>query len=236
MLLDQSENIFLNPDVGASNFDALLGYAILRIIGRYVGQQRHQGVIVVLHRCIQVGIGRLDAATDAAPDIDLPVQVEESEIDPRRMAIRSAVGIEPLQLLGLREEVARRDSLLRSCLQHPCAQDAQTQVLLVSRANQRVERLILEHRPPILDVALLHVCVAGLYPLCGHGSRRLAIIGTDFETVADPLPRSGQDAATAAQNGAKQGKQSEPAQQGRTRNTVSIRLEGSPSVHASSPS
>src|SRR5262249_11903970 len=38
----------------------------------HVGQQRHQSVIIVLYRSVQVGSRRLDISADAAPEIELP--------------------------------------------------------------------------------------------------------------------------------------------------------------------
>ena len=170
LLLDEGQDVRLNLDVGASDLDALLRDAILRIIGGHVGQQRHQAIIVVFHRRIQAGIGRLDAATEAAPEIHLPAQVESGQIEVGGFSVDRAVGIGSSRLLRLREEVAGRDPLLRPGLQDARAHDSQSQVLIVSRANQGVERRILEHRPPILQVAFLHVGISRLNPFLGHGA------------------------------------------------------------------
>src|SRR5581483_4738650 len=151
------------------------------------------------------------------------------------MTVGRAVGIDSLKSLRLGEEVARRASPLCSRFEHPRAHDAQSRVLIVSDANQRVERLILEHRPPVFQMAGLHLLIAHLYPLGRYGSRRLAVIGTDLKTIANPLPQSCRNASAAAKNGTDQREQGEPARQDRPSHPASIWLELGPTSHRSFP-
>ena len=76
LLLDEGQDALLNPDVVAGDLDPLLGDPVLHVIRGHVGQQGHQGGIVVFDRSIQVGIGGLDRAAETAPEIELPAQVE----------------------------------------------------------------------------------------------------------------------------------------------------------------
>ena len=76
LLIGESRELLLRPDVVAGNLDPHLGNPVLHVIRSHVGQQGHQRVIEVFDRSIQAGIGRLDRPAEAAPEIELPAQVE----------------------------------------------------------------------------------------------------------------------------------------------------------------
>ena len=78
-LLGEGQDSLLDPDVVPGDLDPLLGDPILHVIRGHVRQQGHQGCVVVLHRSIQAGIVRLDVPADAAPEVELPAQVEAVE-------------------------------------------------------------------------------------------------------------------------------------------------------------
>ena len=56
--------------------DALFEDADLDVGGRDLGDEAHQHVVVVGDRGEQLGVGRLDAAAEPAPEIDLPGRIE----------------------------------------------------------------------------------------------------------------------------------------------------------------
>ena len=78
-LLGEGQDALLDPDVVPRDLDPLLGDSILHVVRGHVRQQGHQGCVIVLHRCIQAGIVRLDVPADAAPQVELPAQVEAVE-------------------------------------------------------------------------------------------------------------------------------------------------------------
>ena len=78
-LLGKGQDSLLNPDVVARDLDPLLGDPILHVVRGHVRQQGHQGRVVVFHRSIEAGIVRLDVPADAAPQVELPAQVEAVE-------------------------------------------------------------------------------------------------------------------------------------------------------------
>ena len=172
-------------------------------------------------------VENFDGAAKAAPEIELPAQVEAgrpvgievadqrrgrgSGRQERRRIIESGVAetdaaVLALRLLQLREDTAGGDGLLRPRFEDVRAGHAQIQVLLISRGNHGVEGWILKDAPPvgILQVAALHVGIAGLDPVVGHGRRGPAIIGTDLEAVANVVQRTRADAAAMEQHGAGQ--------------------------------
>ena len=78
-LLGEGQDALLDPDVVPRDLDPLLGDPILHVVRGHVRQQGHQGCVIVLHRSIQAGIVRLDVPADAAPQVELPAQVEAVE-------------------------------------------------------------------------------------------------------------------------------------------------------------
>ncbi len=70
------KRLALQGDVLLGVLDSLLGRAIGHVIRRHVAQERDQHVVVVLDRGIQGrGIG-FDGPPQAAPEVDLPTEVE----------------------------------------------------------------------------------------------------------------------------------------------------------------
>ena len=209
-LLGEGQDSLLDPDVVPRDLDALLGDPILHVVRGHVRQQGHQGCVIVLHRSIQAGIGRLDVPADAAPQVELPAQVEavepvgersrpltrweqvEKRPDEGHVGVEVDPAVRPGRLLGLGEDVAHGDRLAGPGLEDPCARDAEIRVLLVSRNNQGVERGIPEDLPPVLQVVVLHAGIIRLDPFRSHGCRRPAVIGPNLETIMNPLPRAGQ--------------------------------------------
>ena len=63
----EGQHAFLNPDVVSRDLDPLLGDPILHVIRGHVGEERDERRVVILHGCIQTGVGRLDVPAEAAP-------------------------------------------------------------------------------------------------------------------------------------------------------------------------
>ena len=131
-------DLLLLLDVVARDLDPLLGHPELHVIRRHVGQERHQGVVVVFDRSVEAAVGGLDGPAVAAPEIQFPAQVEaggqvgvevaDGEAGRDRVGrcrLRKGRGVVEgivaegdaavgaRRFLGLGEEVAGRDRLLR---------------------------------------------------------------------------------------------------------------------------
>ena len=70
------KRLALQGDVLLGVLDSLLGRAIRHIIRRHVAQERDQHVVVVLDRGIQGGGIGFDGPPQAAPEVELPAEVE----------------------------------------------------------------------------------------------------------------------------------------------------------------
>ena len=90
--LGEGQDSLLDPDVVPRDLDALLGDPILHVVRGDVRQQGHQGCVIVLHRSIQAGIGRLDVPADAAPQVEFPAQVEAVHTSWRTQPTVDSVG------------------------------------------------------------------------------------------------------------------------------------------------
>ena len=73
---DDLQRFTLESDVLLGVLDSLLGRAIGDIIRRHVAQERDQHVVVVLDRGIQGGGVGFDGPPQAAPEVELPTEVE----------------------------------------------------------------------------------------------------------------------------------------------------------------
>ena len=76
LLVGDREAALLDRDVGVRDVEPLLERAELDVVRRHLGEQRHQHVVVRGDRGEQLGVGRLDAAAEPAPEVDLPGRVE----------------------------------------------------------------------------------------------------------------------------------------------------------------
>ena len=95
----------------------LLKRAILDVVGSDVREQHHEHVVVVSDRRLQRRVGHLNAATESAPEIQFPSQIE-SDLRLAEPLFASGDGgfiaclvprVTTGQFLGLREEVADGD-------------------------------------------------------------------------------------------------------------------------------
>src|SRR5260221_6205368 len=138
-LLGKGQDPLLNSHVVLRDSDSLLGNAILHVIRGDVGEQGHEGIVVVLDRCIQTGIGGFNRAAKAAPEIELPAQVEASlEIVKEGLGKNLGIGqvpgkadprIRPGQLVSLGEDLPGRDRLLSAGFENSRTGDTYSRAL-----------------------------------------------------------------------------------------------------------
>ena len=160
----------------------------------------------------------------------------DKRADQGHVGVEVDPGVRPDRLLGLGEDVAHGDRLAGPGLEDPRARDPQGRVLLVGRHDQGVERGIAEDLPPVLQVVVLHAGIVRLDPFRGHGRRRPAVVGPDLETVVNPLPGAGRDAAAIEQDRDHQAGQRGPSPTARSRNSVGIMPVWKSPGHPSFPS
>mgnify|MGYP003693904151 CR=1 FL=1 len=159
--LDDLQGLLLDVDVLLGDADALLG-GPERDVG--VGHVRGQGderVVVVRERREQAGVGRLDAAPDPSPEVELPAGLRPDLGLPVREAAtveegagggsvaRPVVLDGPDGLLGLREDLADRDAQLGAGLQDPHPGLLEREVVTVGPRDEAVQDRIVEGLPPI---------------------------------------------------------------------------------------
>ncbi len=167
--------------------------------------------MVVLDGGAQLGVGRLDVAADAAPEVEFPRGVEaggphvergrrrEAAGRPARRAAggRKAeqaavladlgVGVGAEGLLRLRQEVAGRDVALGAGLEDARRRRLQVEVLLAGGLDQGIQGGIAEDAPPGVGGRRGHDARVGVDPVRGDGGRRLVVVRPDLEAVAHVL-------------------------------------------------
>ena len=159
----QTRAVPLGGEVLAGDLDALLGGAQLDVVARHFGRQRHQDVAARLHGGLQVGIGGLDAAADAAEDVQLPAGVKAGVVavgdDAARHAllpVRIPAGV-PAALVGAarvqrRPERARGDPPRGARLTDAGLGLQQVQVGADGPFLEGDQRRVPEHLPPARQV------------------------------------------------------------------------------------
>ena len=70
--LHEPERLLLQGSVLAGQLDAFLQRTHLDVVGGDLGLQQDQGVVVAVDLGVQRGVGRLDPAAEAAPEVQLP--------------------------------------------------------------------------------------------------------------------------------------------------------------------
>src|SRR5262249_26980217 len=73
---DLLQGLCLQSRVLPGVLDALLEGAYLDIVRGHIAQQRDQHVVVVIDGGVQVGAGRFNGAAEAAPEVELPGEIE----------------------------------------------------------------------------------------------------------------------------------------------------------------
>jgi len=147
--LGDAGRVFLDFRVGLRVADALFVGAKNHVIGRHVGEQRDEDVVVIVHRGVEAGGGGFDLTAESPPEIQLPGEAETVRpltgitLLPRKTARGFAAAggsIEGAEgELRLGEDFAARDAELGARLQDAEAGFAQRQVLLVGGDDQLIE-------------------------------------------------------------------------------------------------
>src|SRR5262249_9332140 len=119
-----------------------------------------------------------------------------------------------LRLLQLREEVADRDATQGGKLQNASAGLLQGSVLPVCLFNQSVESRVAKDVPPLGEVGRRagNVSFAVVNPVRAHGGCQAMIVGSDLETISNPVT---QRAPTGEKAGAGNAGQKPPYDNGR---------------------
>ncbi|MNF56915.1 hypothetical protein D3C84_384200 [compost metagenome] len=158
--LGDLEAALLLLGVLAGDAQARLGGAQGEVGIRHLGTQQHQHVLVVGFGGEVGGIGRLDGAAEAAPEVQLPADVEAQAVLPEVAVLRVApAGLVAVEvdavgrgLLQLWVAAALGDAQLGARFHHPQAGDLQAGVVGVGLGDQPVEQRIVEDPPPFADV------------------------------------------------------------------------------------
>ena len=203
VLLDEFQTGFQSADLDVGRGD--------------IAQQGHQHLVVTGAGSFQGMFCRNDGSAIAAPEIELPRQIESvapvgEEVVPaaqnhfrrpgqfgaldRDRAVRAPGSCPPLEAtrgsLRLREQVALCNPKLCTCLQDSKARLAQRQVVDLRSGDQFVQQRILKHRPPLAEIRRLlnDPFVPRVDPLVRRGGFWRAVVRTNLEPIARVLPQT----------------------------------------------
>ena len=136
----------------------LLGHAVVGVAVGHVGHERDQHSVILLDARLILGLGRLDAAADLAPEIELPREVEaraeDAERGGREVVQGGDVVAELVAVVGrqralpLRKEAANLDVVGRTGGEHTKSGFAERKILVVGLDHKAVEHGIVELLPP----------------------------------------------------------------------------------------
>ena len=195
----------LQLGVVARHLELFLGGADADVVGRHLGQQRHEDVVVVGHRGEQLGVRRLDATPELAPEVELPRNVEACQ-----ELIEAAVGwlhddvlardhpaLATNGVLRLGEERADGDPPPCLPLQHPDARGLQRRVLPVRVNDQVGHDRVAERFPPRADRFGGRRGAVGVPgdPAGRERCRRTLVVGSDHHAPRRDDDRKENDAA-----------------------------------------
>ncbi len=181
------EAALLDGDVLPRDGQPLLEGSYGDVYGRDLGGERDQKGVVIGDRGKQIGVGRLDRATEPAPEIGLPGNTEIDAVIPvveiadgRVGAILAAAVVDSRRVdaLVLRIESSHGDAQLGARLEDAQARDLQRQILPVCRLDQPIEHGIVECRPPLAVLG-----GGGIEP----GALRVLPVGGDIRLGANEI-------------------------------------------------
>jgi hypothetical protein len=174
--------------------DLPLQAADLDIVARDFRQQRDQDVAPGLDARLHVRLRRLDAATDAAEDVELPGGVKARLVEvalPARAGQRHvfAAAVPRVACAGVhrRKEGAGRDALEAAGLADPGFGQLEVEIRRRRAINQRGQLVVAERLPPLLHRRRPGGHPAGrrierrllFAPLPGQRGIRLLVVGAD---------------------------------------------------------
>ncbi len=184
-LAGQPGAVLLGGEVLPGDLDALLKSAQLDVVARHFRRQGYQNVAAILHGGLQVGIGGLDVAANAAEDVQLPAGVEAGVVrvgdDAAGFALLPIVGSSwrPAALEGAPgvhggAEAAGGDPTCGTRLADARFGLQQVQVGADGPFLECGQGRVVEHRPPARKVIGWMFCRGGIRSLDPvDGNRRL---------------------------------------------------------------
>ena len=199
------QRAFLRLDVVAGKGELRLSRSHLDISRSGLGDHRYEQRVVVLDRHVQVGRGRLDAATITTPDVDFPVGIETGrplvlnaidwEAAPNESAESGRRGAElcasvrAKRFLRLREESTDGHTAHRAGLDHSHARGTQVQILLVGGRHQFIQLRVVEDFPPggVVRLLALDVFVVSVDPGVLSRGGGTTVLRTHFKAVVIPV-------------------------------------------------
>ena len=198
------EALPLQLGVPARHAELLLGGADPDVVRGHLRQQGHEHVVVVGDGGQQLGIRRLDAAAERAPEVELPGDVEAGEElveaalgghhDDVLARDRPAVAADGV--LGLGEERPDRDPPPCLPLEHPDAGCLERGVLPVGLDDQVGQDRVAERLPPRTDRlgGGSDAARAPGDPVGRDGGLRTPVVGSDHHASAHDEDREDRDA------------------------------------------
>ena len=190
------EAVALHAHVVACDREARFDRPDADVGGGDLRDEAHQHVVVVGDGGEQIGVGRLDAATEASPEIDLPGRIEarleavEAAVDDwgDRVEAQMRTRVRAAQCLALWPEPADRDAATRLRLDDAQARGLERRVLAIGECDEVVERGVAEDLPPTCGFAGVGTQArrAGGQPALGGRRRRRAIVRPDHAAGHEP--------------------------------------------------
>ncbi len=129
--LDELQHLFLNVNDDVQQPNSLLRRTDIHVVGRRIGQERYDGVVVVEDRGIERVFGREDGTAEPTPKIEFPSQIEGKIPLIKEVPAGADPAVRPCRLLRLRKELSVGDAELGACGKDAIAGFAQGKVLVV---------------------------------------------------------------------------------------------------------
>ncbi len=187
----------LDHDVLGGVLEPLLGRAKIDVVLGDLGEQQHQGVVVVFDRHVQVGVGRFDGPAEPAPKVEFPGKARAGGpvvVEPVRRVVDVVVAqrgprVVAERLLRLGEQLAHGNAQLGASFKNAQASRPQGEVLLVGLLNERVEHRVVKRLPPggIVGRPATDVRIFVVDPSVGHGRGGAAVVRANLEAVGDVI-------------------------------------------------
>ena len=193
--LDDVQDFALQFRVLPGQVDLFLGLAHGDVVRCHVAQQGDQHGVVVLDRCLQLGLGTQHLTAVESPEVQFPGQVESeiplvTELGKAREKTNQRSGgplIAARGVLRLGENFTLGDSQLSPGLEDAGGVLLQIDVLVIGMMDQIVEYGVVENGPPAAQVSGVapHADIGGIDPLRGDGGLGRTVLGPHLEAVVN---------------------------------------------------